>query len=146
MGSHSSLSTHTLELTTLALMIHPQLSELSRASLMLAHPTLTHPNLRLPSKTDQSPSPSRPTNWPSKDTPVVLSPVDAVPNSTTVSSLSDTEKRTERSTSSSRTPGVPPGEMLDTSRSEPRTFAVSSCKPHTQLSDQYLFMYDQMKP
>merc|ERR1711988_1491255 len=127
-------------------MTNPRLLELSRATLMLPHPPPTQPNLRLPSPRDQSPSPSRPTNLPSRDTPVVLPPADAVPDSTTVSSLLDTERRTERSTSSSRTPGVPPGEMLDTSRSEPRTFAVSSCKPHTQLSDQYLFMYDQMKP
>merc|ERR1712070_1273461 len=53
--------------------------------------------------------PSRPTKPLSNSTLVVSSPPDAVANSTTVSSPSDTEPRTEPTTSSSRTPGAPHG-------------------------------------
>merc|ERR1711998_200141 len=68
-----------------------------------------------------------PIKWPSKLTPVVLSPPDVEPNLTTVSSPSDTEPWTELSTLSSRTPGVHLGVMRDTSESPlTTTLAVSS--------------------
>merc|ERR1719396_274085 len=92
------------------------------------------PSSRLPSLRDQSPLPSRPTNSPSRLTTLVSSPTDAETTSTTVSSPSDTVPRTDLSTSSSRTLGVPHGELLDTSRS-PQTSAVSPTRPPTQPSE-----------
>merc|ERR1719265_969942 len=72
----------------------------------------------------QSLLPSRPIRAPSNSTTPVSSPRAAVTDSTTVSSLSDTEPITDKSTSSSRTPGDPHGETRATSRSPP-TSAVS---------------------
>merc|ERR1711998_6985 len=76
---------------------------------------------------DQSPSPLRPTRWSSSNTTPVSSrdPL-AEPLSTTVSSPSDTEPSPAKNTSSSRTPGVPPGETRATLSSDPATSAVSS--------------------
>merc|ERR1719231_2120707 len=91
-------------------------------------------NSKLPSPRAQSLSPSRLINSPSRDTPVVSSPLDAEPSSTTVSSLSDTVDLDPRNTSSSRTPGEPHGETLDTSRS-PHPSAVSPISHPTQLSE-----------
>merc|ERR1712226_292807 len=88
--------------------------------------------------------PSRPTNSPSKDTPVVSSlEPPAEPNSTTVSSPSDTETSLDKTTTSSRTPGDHHGVSTDTSRSESpadKVSAVSRCNHPTQPSDQILYI------
>merc|ERR1711990_1085524 len=95
------------------------------------------PNSRLPSPKPQSPSPSRPTNLPSNSTAVVSSPPDAEANSTTVSSPSYTEPRTDKSTSSSRTPGAPHGVLTVMSRwLHPN--AESPLLPLTQPSDLFI--------
>merc|ERR1711976_112904 len=84
-------------------------------------PTLTSQpdppiNSRLPSLKDQPPSPSRPIKPSSKDTPVESSTLlNADNNSTTPLPPLDTDPRTELSTTSSETPGVPHGESKDTS-------------------------------
>merc|ERR1712086_1017572 len=83
---------------------------------------------------DQLPLPSKPIKWPSKDTPVVSLPVDVDLPSITVSSLLVTEPNPDKTTFSSRTPGVPHGVLTDTSRSH-QLNAVSSPLLPTQLSD-----------
>merc|ERR1712073_111997 len=95
-------------------------------------PRTTQPSSRPLSINSQSLLPLRPTRAPSRCTPVVLSPEPtAEPTSTTVSLPLDTALNT----SSSRTPGVHPGVMLDTSNLalNPTTLlvsAVSSPDPH----------------
>merc|ERR1712100_579164 len=92
------------------------------------------PSSELPLLRDQSLLPSRPTSSSSRCTPTVSSPTDVARISTTVFSPSDTEPRADKSTSSSRTPGVPHGETKDTSRSlHPN--AVSPTNHPTQLSE-----------
>jgi hypothetical protein len=118
---------------------NPKELEPSRHSPM--SPMETQPSLRLPLLRDQSPSLLRPIRPLSSSTKVELLPVDAEPSLTMVSSPLDTEPRTEKDTSLSRTLGALHGEMLDTSRSvmEPKTTAESSLMPLTQLSDYSLF-------
>merc|ERR1712021_242930 len=112
--SNMRMTTPTMPEDTDAPTSNPRHTVLSKVTTML--PKDPKPNLRLPSPKDQSPLPSKPIKWPSKDTPVVSSPQDVDPNSTTVSSLSDTEPRTDKTSSSSRTPGEQAGESTDTSR------------------------------
>merc|ERR1712195_436811 len=83
---------------------------------------------RLPSNTDQSPSPSKLTNLSSINTPVVSSPpTPAEPPLTTVSLPSVTvSTRPLENTTSSRTPGPPDGEKLVTSESPSKTELVSA--------------------
>merc|ERR1711998_345193 len=115
MLSCSSLTTHTLPRDIAADTTNLRVRSRFNHTLMLDTLPL---NLRPPSDNSQSPSPSRPTNPPSNSTTRVSSPRDAVPSSTTVSSPSDTElmRTLVKSTSSSRTPGVPAGDSTDTSR------------------------------
>ena len=100
------------------------------------------PNLRLPLTRTSSPSPSRPTNQSSKCTTAVSStPPLAEPNSTTPSLPLDTVPRVARTTTSSETPGVLPGETKVTSRSPPsrdQVSAVSRCNPSTQPCEKIL--------
>merc|ERR1712071_359606 len=85
-----------------------------------------------PLPTDQSLLPSKPIKWPSNLTLPVSSPPDAELNSITVSSPSDTEPLTDKTSSSARTPGDQAGEMPVTLESEPpTTSAVSSTLPPT---------------
>merc|ERR1711957_55295 len=97
---------------------------------------------RLPSNTDQSLSPSRPTNQYSINTPVVSSPPHpAEPPLTTVSLPSVTvSTRPPENTTSSRTPGPPHGESLVTLESvslmEPVS-AVSNPNHLTQSPTEY---------
>merc|ERR1712166_1094224 len=90
-------------------------------------PPTTPPSSRPPLTRDPSPLPLRPTKSPSRLTnpESSLDPL-AEPSSTMVSSPSDTEPRTVPLTTSSRTLGVPPGEPLDTSRSELSPAPVSA--------------------
>ena len=76
----------------------------------------------------QSLLPSKPTKLLSNTTPPVLLPLDAELPSITVSWLSDTELKTDKSSSSLRINGVLLGVTMVTSRSvpDPATFAVSS--------------------
>merc|ERR1711990_474226 len=84
-------------------------------------------NLRLPSTPPQSPSPSRPTRPSSNNTPAVSwTPSSAEPTSITPSPLLVTELKTDKSTTSSETHGVPHGETKDTSRSPPSKVTVSA--------------------
>jgi hypothetical protein len=69
--------------------------------------------------------PSKPINQPSNSTPQVSSPRVAVLNLTTVSSLLVMVLKTELTTSLSRTPGVPLGEIRDISKSDKTTSVVS---------------------
>ena len=138
--THSRLSktTHTSLKAKRALTLRPRVS-LEPSHLLPFQPEIQL-NSRLPSLGDQSPLPLRPTRLSSKCTLVVFSlPPLAEPPSTTVSLLSVTEPSPAKTTSSSRTPGVLPGELLDTSRSEPPapTSAVSSLLPPTQPSESY---------
>merc|ERR1711990_380228 len=132
--SCSSLSTHTTPREdTSASMFPPRV-------LVRSHPTRMLPKISLVNNSwpllprDQLPLPSKPIKWPSKVTTVVSSPTDVVRNSTTVSSLSAMVPRVTRTTSSSRTPGVHPGDLMDTSRSHQKN-AVSPPLPHTLLSE-----------
>ena len=91
---------------------------------------------------DQSQLLLRPTNQSSNHTDVVSSPADSVVrNSTTVSLLSDMDQRTEKTTSSSRTHGVPHGEWTDTSRSVKTMSVVSSTNHHTQLNERLHYFH-----
>merc|ERR1711998_737123 len=104
-----SLTIHTLPEMELAHTLHQRvLVRLSHS--MMFHPEV-HPNLRLPLLRDQFQSPLRLTRLLSKAT-LVVSSLDLLVelNSTTVSSLSDTAPKTDKTTSSSRTHGVPHGE------------------------------------
>lgn len=84
-------------------------------------PTLTSqpthlPNSRLPSQSNQSQLPSKPTHQFSKDTPVVFStPPLAEPALITPSLLLVMEPKKDKITTSSETPGVPHGVSLVTS-------------------------------
>merc|ERR1712083_91359 len=92
---------------------------------------------RLSSTRIQSPSPSRPTRWSSRDTRLESSPVtSAEPTLITVSSQSATELKTEPHTTLSRTPGTPPGETRDTSRSASKTELVSAVSRADHLPSQ----------
>merc|ERR1711998_50236 len=92
--------------------------------------------LRLLLPTDQFLLPLRLTRLSSNPTPPVLLPhLLAELNLITVSSPSDTEPKVELTTSLSRTPGVPHGEIKDTSRSVLTTSAVSSPNHLSQLSE-----------
>merc|ERR1712216_448010 len=68
-----------------------------------------------PSTRDPSLSPSRLTSLASSSTLAEFSLAPAEPSWTTVSSLLATDPREERTTGRSRTPGAPPGDLLDTS-------------------------------
>merc|ERR1712070_895413 len=108
-----------------------------------------NPDLLLPLKPplplDQPPSPLRPIDQSSKDTPVVSSTLLPVePNSITPSPLSDIELKLDKTTTSSETHGVHHGETEDTSTSpllkEPLVSAVSNKPqsgqtPHDHSSD-----------
>merc|ERR1712086_487457 len=85
------------------------------------------PNLRQLLCLAQPPLPSRPTKPPSNSTRLVSLPQLHVEQHSTTPS--DTVPRTDKTTSLSRTPGAQPGEIRDTSSSEPTTLAVSS-DPH----------------
>merc|ERR1711957_743315 len=129
--SCSKETTHTRVLTDNASTSHPRVSVKLPTSSMLV--LLTNKcNLLLPR--DQLPLMGKPIKWPSKDTPVVSLPVDAEVPSITVSSLLVMEPNPDKTTSSSRTPGVPHGVLTDTSRSH-QLNAVSSPLLPTQLSD-----------
>merc|ERR1712078_220100 len=62
-----------------------------------------------------------------------------------VSSPLDTELRVERTTSSSRTPGVHLGETKVTSRSVLATFAVSSPNHLSQLSEIVMILLNKFQ-
>merc|ERR1712146_571810 len=100
-----------------------------------SQPTLLS-NLRLPLTSNQLPSPLRPTRLSSNNTPPVFwTPSSAEPTSITPSPLLDTVPKTDKSTTSSETHGVPHGETKDTSRSplsRARVSAVSKCNLSTQ--------------
>merc|ERR1712070_229194 len=134
---NSSLPTHTPVKMEAALTSNPLVLVKLLDSPMSPH---LPPNSRPPSPRPQSPSPSRPTKPLSNSTLVVSSPPDAVANSTTVSSPSDTEPRTEPTTSSSRTPGAPHG-VLTVMLRWPHPNAESPLLPLTQPSD--LFIADR---
>merc|ERR1719502_697755 len=138
--SCSSLPTHTRPERDTASTRSPRVRATSRASRMSEEiPLVTNSRLLLPR--DQSPLPSRLTNSPSRDTTLVSSPTDVEPSLTMVSSPSDTVPKAPKSTSSSRTPGVPLGETRDTSRLL-QTCAVSPTNHPTQLSEQAEFIFN----
>merc|ERR1712007_140246 len=86
---------------------------------------------------DQPPLPSRLTRPPSRPTNLESStPKPAEPNLTTVSSPSATEPRTDRTTTLSRTPGTPPGETRDTSRSPTTVMEMVSAESRWHQSAQ----------
>merc|ERR1712048_317715 len=112
----------------------------SHHSSMLRRTTQMHSR---PSSTRvQSLSLSRLTSWSSRPTSLVSSPEpSAEPNLTTVSLLSDMALTpAELSTTLSRTPGTPPGEIRDTSTSELKMVQVSAVSradhpPNQQLTE-----------
>merc|ERR1711865_157412 len=130
--SCSSLSTHTLPRTVESASTLPPRESVklppSRMSPKMSQANNSWP----PSPRAQSPLPSKPINSPSRDIPVVSSPVDVARNSTMVSSLSVMVK----DISSSRTHGVPHGELTDTSR-WPQASAVSPPPLLSHLSDSF---------
>merc|ERR1712084_113683 len=90
-----------------------------------------------PLSKDQLQLPSRLTRLLSKPTSLESSTAKlAEPSLTTVSSLSDTEPRTARTTTSSRTPGTPPGVTKDTSRLPTTVMAKVSAVSRWLLSAQ----------
>merc|ERR1711957_1077791 len=101
------------------------------------HPTPTSPATAsvpslLPSLRDLPLSPSRLTNPPSRPTnPESFPALPVEPTLTTVSSPSDTVPSLAKTTTSLRTPGVPAGDLRDTSRSEGRTELVSAVSRKT---------------
>merc|ERR1712183_729 len=95
---------------------------------LLSWPPLRLDQLQLPSKLTRLPS--RPTS-PESSTAKL-----AEPSLTTVSSLSDMEPRTARTTTSSRTPGTPPGVTTDTSRLPTTVMALVSAVSRWLLSAQ----------
>merc|ERR1712084_1545 len=101
--------------------------------------SLLTPHLPLwpPFRPDQPQLPSRLTRLLSKPTSLEYSTAKlAEPSLTTVSSLSDTEPRTARTTTSSRTPGTPPGVTTDTSRLPTTVMAKVSAVSRWLLSAQ----------
>merc|ERR1712183_1139253 len=96
---------------------------------------LSQPTPPLPS---WPPSLSKLTRWSSRCTRLVfLTAPSAEPTSTTVSSPSDTEAKTDKTTTWSRTPGVHPGVRTDTSRLPTTTPTVQvSAESRWQLSAQ----------
>jgi len=109
----------TLLLQTMELAPFPDIPMSQETTLML---------LRTLSSSVQFLLPLKPTKLLSNTIPLVLLPLDAELNSITVSWLSDTELKTEKSSSLSRINGVLLGVTMVTSRSvlDPATFAVSS--------------------
>merc|ERR1712157_619594 len=101
--------------------------------------SLLTPHLPLwpPFRLDQPQLPSRLTRLLSKPTSLESSTAKlAEPSLTTVSSLLDTELRTVRTTTSSRTPGTPPGVTTDTSRLPTTVMAKVSAVSRWLLSAQ----------
>jgi hypothetical protein len=141
METHSSSSnlTHTLqeqEELLNAITNHPKVlvpSLVTKMSLLVLPP-----NSRLLLLNNQSLLPSKPIKWLSNHIPVESSLLDVVPDSTTVSSPSDTEPLTDKSTLSSKTPGDQAGEMKVTLESVfPTTLAVSSTLLLTQVHEMH---------
>merc|ERR1712127_644940 len=96
------------------------------------------PPLNPPSKPDQPASPLMLPTTTSKVTPVVSStPLNAVTTSTTPSPPLDMDPTTDKSTLSSETPGLPPGEKRVTSECPsmlPETVSAVSSSTPTLLS------------
>merc|ERR1712070_625703 len=104
------------------------------------------PTLRLLLLRDQFPLQLRLTRLSSNPTPPVsLPPPLAELNSTTVSSLLDTELRVERTTSSLRTHGDHPGVIKVTSRSVLRTSAVSTLSHLSQPSEIVVMLFNKFQ-
>jgi len=126
-------------------MVHVNTSR-PRVLVKLRATPMSHPtpplNWKLPSLNNPFQLPLKPIKLLSKPIPQVSSPRIAVLNLTTVSLLLVMVLKTELTTSSSRTPGLPLGETMDISKSDKTTFVVSSRWHPTQLSERTFVFFD----